>query len=85
VLNVDELVAGISANGDCSHCPTLRSSLTSFACDGDVVAIMSNGGFGGIHEKLLEALASTAKCSRLHIRPIAVTLLMATCGKNFLA
>lgn len=24
--------------------------------DGDVVAIMSNGGFGGIHEKLLEAL-----------------------------
>jgi UDP-N-acetylmuramate: L-alanyl-gamma-D-glutamyl-meso-diaminopimelate ligase len=25
-------------------------------CEGDVVAIMSNGGFGGIHEKLLEAL-----------------------------
>jgi UDP-N-acetylmuramate: L-alanyl-gamma-D-glutamyl-meso-diaminopimelate ligase len=25
-------------------------------CAGDVVAIMSNGGFGGIHEKLLEAL-----------------------------
>ena len=24
--------------------------------EGDVVAIMSNGGFGGIHEKLLERL-----------------------------
>jgi hypothetical protein len=25
--------------------------------EGDVVAIMSNGGFGGIHKKLLERLA----------------------------
>jgi UDP-N-acetylmuramate: L-alanyl-gamma-D-glutamyl-meso-diaminopimelate ligase len=25
---------------------------------GDVVAIMSNGGFGGIHDKLLAALAT---------------------------
>lgn len=31
--------------------PVLRS--------GDVVAVMSNGGFGGIHEKLLAALASS--------------------------
>ena len=28
------------------------------ARSGDVVAIMSNGGFGGIHEKLLTALAT---------------------------
>jgi len=27
---------------------------------GDVVAIMSNGGFGGIHEKLLNVLGTTA-------------------------
>ena len=26
--------------------------------EGDVVAIMSNGGFGGIHEKILSALQS---------------------------
>jgi len=26
--------------------------------EGDVVAVMSNGGFGGIHEKLLETLAT---------------------------
>jgi UDP-N-acetylmuramate: L-alanyl-gamma-D-glutamyl-meso-diaminopimelate ligase len=25
--------------------------------DGDVIAVMSNGGFGGIHEKLLKVLA----------------------------
>ena len=31
--------------------PELRS--------GDVVAIMSNGGFGGIHEKILSALQSS--------------------------
>jgi hypothetical protein len=26
--------------------------------EGDVVALMSNGGFGGIHRKLLQALAA---------------------------
>jgi len=38
----DEIVAHLS--------PQLMS--------GDVVAIMSNGGFGGIHEKILESLQS---------------------------
>jgi UDP-N-acetylmuramate: L-alanyl-gamma-D-glutamyl-meso-diaminopimelate ligase len=38
--NADEIVAGLR--------PQLRS--------GDVVAVFSNGGFGGIHEKLLNAL-----------------------------
>jgi UDP-N-acetylmuramate: L-alanyl-gamma-D-glutamyl-meso-diaminopimelate ligase len=38
----DEIVAHLA--------PELRS--------GDIVAVMSNGGFGGIHEKLLEALKS---------------------------
>jgi UDP-N-acetylmuramate: L-alanyl-gamma-D-glutamyl-meso-diaminopimelate ligase len=41
--DADEIVAHIL--------PELRS--------GDVVAIMSNGGFGGIHEKILDALRST--------------------------
>jgi UDP-N-acetylmuramate: L-alanyl-gamma-D-glutamyl-meso-diaminopimelate ligase len=40
ITDVDEIVQGLRAE--------LRS--------GDVVAIMSNGGFGGIHEKLLKAL-----------------------------
>ena len=42
ILDVDEIVGNLSGE--------LRS--------GDVVAIMSNGGFGGIHEKLLAALES---------------------------
>jgi UDP-N-acetylmuramate-alanine ligase len=28
--------------------------------EGDVVVLMSNGGFGGIHRKLLQALATPA-------------------------
>jgi UDP-N-acetylmuramate: L-alanyl-gamma-D-glutamyl-meso-diaminopimelate ligase len=32
--------------------------------DQDVVAIMSNGGFGGIHDKLLDTLRQKAKSSR---------------------
>jgi len=45
IRDVDEIVERLSSE--------LRS--------GDVVAIMSNGGFGGIHEKLLEALTSADK------------------------
>lgn len=35
--------------------------LTPELRQGDVVAVMSNGGFGGIHEKLLQALRKTAR------------------------
>jgi len=44
ITDVDEIVRSLT--------PELRS--------GDVVAIMSNGAFGGIHEKLLAALHSPA-------------------------
>ncbi|HEX7177467.1 MAG TPA: UDP-N-acetylmuramate:L-alanyl-gamma-D-glutamyl-meso-diaminopimelate ligase [Pyrinomonadaceae bacterium] len=63
VLDTRELAAEVGVAGDCpSHCiegadeivrrlaPELRA--------GDVVAVMSNGGFGGIHEKLLDALGA---------------------------
>jgi UDP-N-acetylmuramate: L-alanyl-gamma-D-glutamyl-meso-diaminopimelate ligase len=36
----------------------LVASVTAFARSGDRLVVMSNGGFGGIHEKLLAALAS---------------------------
>jgi UDP-N-acetylmuramate: L-alanyl-gamma-D-glutamyl-meso-diaminopimelate ligase len=39
--SLDELVAGLAGN----------------SATGDQVLIMSNGGFGGLHGKLLEALA----------------------------
>jgi len=62
-LNTNELIEAISQQGKPAFAlpdadeivahilPQLRS--------GDVVAIMSNGGFGGIHEKILAALRST--------------------------
>jgi len=33
--------------------------LTPRLKEGDVVLVMSNGGFGGIHQKLLDALDAT--------------------------
>lgn len=36
----------------------MTSAITDQACPGDVVVVMSNGGFGGIHDKLLVALDS---------------------------
>ena len=60
VLDVDELVAGINANGRTAHAlPDAEAIVAHLSPDlgeGDVVAIMSNGGFGGIHEKLLDAI-----------------------------
>jgi len=38
--------------------PALVSAVTEKARPGDTVVVMSNGGFGGIHEKLLEALGA---------------------------
>jgi UDP-N-acetylmuramate: L-alanyl-gamma-D-glutamyl-meso-diaminopimelate ligase len=37
---------------------TLVASVTAYARSGDRLVVMSNGGFGGIHEKILVALAS---------------------------
>jgi UDP-N-acetylmuramate: L-alanyl-gamma-D-glutamyl-meso-diaminopimelate ligase len=62
VLDVSELVKDIEMQGK----PALSSPdadaiidhLSTELADGDVVAIMSNGGFGGIHDKLLETLRS---------------------------
>jgi UDP-N-acetylmuramate: L-alanyl-gamma-D-glutamyl-meso-diaminopimelate ligase len=35
---------------------TLVSAIVAEARDGDQILVMSNGGFGGIHSKLLKAL-----------------------------
>jgi UDP-N-acetylmuramate: L-alanyl-gamma-D-glutamyl-meso-diaminopimelate ligase len=60
VLDVDELVADISMQGKPSmafpDADTILEHLVPELREGDVVAVMSNGGFGGIHEKLLENL-----------------------------
>ena len=60
VLNVEELVAGIDATGKEAHSMPDADAIVAHPTPdmraGDVVAVMSNGGFGGIHEKLLESL-----------------------------
>jgi UDP-N-acetylmuramate: L-alanyl-gamma-D-glutamyl-meso-diaminopimelate ligase len=60
-LSVSQLVADL--NG-CSHPARAAESIDDIVSTivdehrpGDIVVIMSNGGFGGIHQKLLRALA----------------------------
>jgi UDP-N-acetylmuramate: L-alanyl-gamma-D-glutamyl-meso-diaminopimelate ligase len=64
-LSPERLVAGWRAAGkDAAYLPDVddivrRVSATARA--GDVIMVMSNGGFGGIHEKLLSALDAPAR------------------------
>jgi UDP-N-acetylmuramate: L-alanyl-gamma-D-glutamyl-meso-diaminopimelate ligase len=60
VLDVDVLVRDIELQGKpaFSHpdADSIVEHLAPHLDNGDVVAIMSNGGFGGIHEKILDVL-----------------------------
>ena len=60
-LSEDVLVADLQQAGVAArHLPDVDTIVRMVAADaraGDVVVIMSNGGFGGIHGKLLEALS----------------------------
>jgi UDP-N-acetylmuramate: L-alanyl-gamma-D-glutamyl-meso-diaminopimelate ligase len=59
-LSPEELVAGLQAAGHrARYIPTVGEIVDTVARevrDGDLVVVMSNGGFGGIHDKLLQAL-----------------------------
>lgn len=59
-LDVEELVTSIKSQGKPAFsypdADTIVKNIISELKNGDVVAIMSNGGFGGIHEKLLNSL-----------------------------
>jgi UDP-N-acetylmuramate: L-alanyl-gamma-D-glutamyl-meso-diaminopimelate ligase len=59
-LSVDEVVAQLRAAGrrarHLAAVPDIVATVAREARDGDLVVIMSNGGFGGIHEQLLAAL-----------------------------
>jgi len=61
LLDVEKLVADIAFTGKpadtFADADAIIEYLSRKMCDGDVIAIMSNGGFGGIHEKLLKVLA----------------------------
>jgi UDP-N-acetylmuramate: L-alanyl-gamma-D-glutamyl-meso-diaminopimelate ligase len=64
-LSEQGLVAGIlQAGGEAAFIPTVDEIVRALVADlrpGDRVAILSNGGFGGIHEKLLRALTATVR------------------------
>ena len=64
LLDTDELTAEIAAQGRPAFCiegaDEIVRRLTPELRAGDVVVVMSNGGFGNIHEKLLEALKTNA-------------------------
>jgi UDP-N-acetylmuramate: L-alanyl-gamma-D-glutamyl-meso-diaminopimelate ligase len=60
LLDVEQLVADISSTGKrastFADADAIVAHLSDKMNDGDVIAVMSNGGFGGIHDKLLAAL-----------------------------
>ncbi|HYE15614.1 MAG TPA: UDP-N-acetylmuramate:L-alanyl-gamma-D-glutamyl-meso-diaminopimelate ligase [Pyrinomonadaceae bacterium] len=60
LLDTDELTRQIAARGRTALCldgaDAIVEHLAPVLREGDVVAVMSNGGFGGIHDKLLDAL-----------------------------
>ena len=60
-LSVGELVASLRARGqharEIGDIEGIVSTVAAEHQEGDLVVVMSNGGFGGIHQKLLKALA----------------------------
>jgi UDP-N-acetylmuramate: L-alanyl-gamma-D-glutamyl-meso-diaminopimelate ligase len=62
--DVAEALRPLGGRAHCAHdLETLLATLADYARAGDHVVIMSNGGFGGLHDKLLERL-ETNDCSR---------------------
>src|SRR5258706_7229788 len=64
VLDIEQLIEDISAQNKPAFAITdveeIVEKLSGELRSGDVVAIMSNGAFGGIHEKLLAALSPSS-------------------------
>lgn len=69
VLDVNELVANIALQGKPAmsfpDADAIVEHLAPEMREGDVVAIMSNGGFGGIHEKILDELRKDSPQSHI--------------------
>jgi UDP-N-acetylmuramate: L-alanyl-gamma-D-glutamyl-meso-diaminopimelate ligase len=63
-LSPDELIAAVNERGVEAHYVATADEIVAFLAPrlepGDTVAVMSNGGFDRIHDKLLEALAGEA-------------------------
>ncbi|MDB4353996.1 UDP-N-acetylmuramate:L-alanyl-gamma-D-glutamyl-meso-diaminopimelate ligase, partial [Akkermansiaceae bacterium] len=59
-LDPEKLVADIKATGTeawyLGEVDEIVTHVTGMAVEGDVIVVLSNGGFGGIHPKLLASL-----------------------------
>ena len=59
-LNPEQVIADLAATGRPAFyepgVDEIIARLRPLVADGDVVVILSNGGFGGIHERLLREL-----------------------------
>jgi UDP-N-acetylmuramate: L-alanyl-gamma-D-glutamyl-meso-diaminopimelate ligase len=67
-LSIDQLVKDIDRGGRrvrfIPHVDDIVDTIAREATEGDLVVIMSNGGFDGIHDKLLKALADELRTVR---------------------
>src|SRR5262249_46960608 len=59
-LSIDDVIADLKAHGkqafSIEGADAIVEHIAPELSPGDVVVIMSNGGFGGIHQKMLDAL-----------------------------
>ncbi len=61
---IEDALAGLGAKAKCyADMLGLIAAITEIAIPGDHVLIMSNGGFGGIHEKLIDTLSICGESS----------------------
>lgn len=59
---IEDALVGLGTKVQCyTDLPVLIAAITEVAAPGDHVLIMSNGGFGGIHEKLINTLSLCRK------------------------
>ncbi|MGE5339071.1 MAG: UDP-N-acetylmuramate:L-alanyl-gamma-D-glutamyl-meso-diaminopimelate ligase [Gemmatimonadota bacterium] len=60
-----EALAALGARAMTFHdLDALVAAVVAEACPGDHVLVMSNGGFGGVHQRLLDALENADLCAR---------------------
>ena len=59
-----QLTAGTSLSIDSWIMDVLADMVVKAAQPGDHILVMSNGGFGGIHQKLLDGLAKKAEAAQ---------------------
>ena len=62
LLNVESVISGLNSKGKQAFIGTspesIAEKIATLTVEGDIIVVLSNGGFGGIHEKLIASLKS---------------------------